>query len=70
MALLQIFDPPKCCSTSVCGPNVDATLTRFAADLEWLKSQGVEVLRYNLAQEPRVFVDHALVKSASSGRCC
>jgi AhpD family alkylhydroperoxidase len=56
----------------VCGPHVDTALTQFSGDLEWLKSQGVEVRRYNLAQEPRVFVDHALVKSAlaKSGEKC
>jgi AhpD family alkylhydroperoxidase len=72
MSVMQVFDPPMCCSTGVCGPHVDATLRHFAADLEWLKSQGVEVQRYNLAQEPRVFADHALVKSAlaKSGEKC
>jgi hypothetical protein len=72
MALLQVFDPPMCCSTGVCGPNVDVAISRFAADLEWLKSQGVKVRRYNLAQEPRVFVDHELVSSAlaKSGEKC
>lgn len=72
MPLMQVFDPLMCCSTGMCGPHVDATITRFAADLEWLKSQGVEVERYNLAQEPGVFADHAVVKSAlaKSGENC
>ena len=72
MTLMQVFDPPMCCSTGVCGPHVDAALTQFSSDLEWLESQGVEVRRYNLAQEPGVFVDHALVKSAlaKSGEKC
>jgi hypothetical protein len=29
-----------CCSTGVCGPAVDPKLTRFAADVEWLRNQG------------------------------
>ena len=72
MSLMQVFDPPMCCSTGVCGPHVDVALTQFSSDLEWLESQGVEVRRYNLAQEPGVFVDHALVKSAlaKSGEKC
>jgi AhpD family alkylhydroperoxidase len=72
MTLMQVFDPPMCCATGVCGPHVDPALTRFSSDLEWLESQGVEVRRYNLAQEPGVFVDHALVKSAlaTSGEKC
>lgn len=64
MARLQVFDPPMCCSTGVCGPQVDPRLPRFAADLEWLRTQGVEVQRYNLAQEPQVFVETAVVKQA------
>ncbi|HBL25929.1 MAG TPA: arsenical resistance operon transcriptional repressor ArsD [Acidobacteria bacterium] len=54
MPVLQVFDPPMCCSTGVCGPSVDPVLPRFAADLEWLRSQGVQVERCNLAQSPAV----------------
>lgn len=62
--LLEVFDPPMCCSTGVCGPSVDPRLPRFAADLDWLRSQGVQVERYNLAQQPKMFADNAEVRSA------
>ena len=55
MPKLAIYDPPMCCSTGVCGPVVDPVLPRIAADLDWLKRQGVEVERYNLAQQPQAF---------------
>jgi len=61
---LQIFDPAMCCSTGVCGPEVDTKLVQFAADLDWLKSQGVIVQRYNLSQNPAAFVENELVKTA------
>ena len=64
MATLQVFDRPMCCSTGVCGPSVNAVLPRFAADLEWLKSQGVIVERYNLAQQPDAFTAHDDVHQA------
>ena len=64
MTLVQVFDPAMCCSTGVCGPSVDPQLVRFAADLDWLKSQGVTVERFNLAQEPRAFAENAAVKHA------
>ncbi len=48
MTLLEVFDPPLCCSTGVCGPDPDARLSQFAADFNWLKSQGVDVRRHNL----------------------
>lgn len=63
MKNLIVFDPPMCCSTGVCGTNVDPVLPRFAADLEWLKTQGVSVTRYNLAQEPGEFVAVDAVKA-------
>ncbi len=59
---LEVFDPPMCCSTGICGPSVDPALTRFAADLQWLASQGIQVVRYNLAQQPQAFVGNPLVK--------
>ena len=59
---LQVFDPPMCCSTGVCGPTVDPSIAQFAADLTWLQGQGVEVVRYNLAQEPLEFAGNDLVR--------
>jgi AhpD family alkylhydroperoxidase len=61
---IQVFDPPMCCSTGVCGPSVDSELVRFAADLDWLKRQGVEVERYNLSQQPAPFASSPVVKDA------
>lgn len=43
---------------------MDPELARFAADLEWLKGQGVAVERYNLSSEPAAFAEHAAVKAA------
>jgi hypothetical protein len=36
MASLQVFDRPLCCSTGICGPEVDPALLALAADLAWL----------------------------------
>lgn len=58
MTKIEVYDPPMCCSTGVCGPDPDEQLARFSADLAWLKSRGVEVRRYNLAQEPAAFTGH------------
>lgn len=64
MQKLEVFDPAMCCSTGICGPSVDPELVRFAADLDWLKGQGVSVVRFNLSQEPGAFAGDAAVKSA------
>lgn len=64
MSKVEVFDPPMCCSTGVCGPNVDPALVRFAADLHWLTNEGVHVERYSLSQQPQAFATNQLVKTA------
>lgn len=64
MTVIRVFDPAMCCSTGVCGPSVDPQLVRFAADLDWLKTQGVSVERFNLSQQPAAFAEDAAVKAA------
>jgi hypothetical protein len=61
---VEVFDPPMCCSTGVCGPSVDPALVTFAADLHWLANQGIVVERYNLAQQPQAFANSEVVKTA------
>jgi AhpD family alkylhydroperoxidase len=65
---LEVFDPAMCCSTGVCGPDVDPKLVQFAADLKWLEEQGVEVRRFNLGQNPAVFVENELVKTTLNNK--
>lgn len=62
MAKVQIYDKPLCCSTGVCGPQVDPVLPRFAADLEWLAERGNLVERFNLAQQPEQFTKNDTVQ--------
>lgn len=59
---LIVFDPALCCSTGVCGPDLDSELVEFAADLKWLAEQGVNVRRHNLAQDPTAFATNSLVR--------
>lgn len=61
---LAVFDPAMCCSSGVCGPDIDPKLMRFAADLEWLSEQGVEVERFNLSQQPTAFATNTPVRQA------
>jgi len=59
---LQIYDPPMCCSTGVCGPAVDPALAAFSAFLGQMQERGTSVARHNLAQEPLAFVQNSEVK--------
>lgn len=63
MTALTIYDPPMCCSTGICGTDVDQRLVDFAADLDWLKAQGVPVRRINLSQEPAEFVANGAINA-------
>lgn len=56
MPKVEVFDPPMCCTSGVCGPEPDERLAQFSANLDWLKRQGIDVRRYNLAQEPTAFI--------------
>ncbi len=58
---IQVFDPPMCCSTGVCGPSVNPELVRFAADLDWLSRQGIDVERSNPSQQPAAFTSAPIV---------
>lgn len=61
MTTIQIFDPALCCSTGVCG--VDQQLVDFSADVDWAKQNGVQIERFNLAQQPTVFAGTPVVKA-------
>lgn len=61
---IEVYEPPMCCSSGVCGASVDPQLVRFSADLDWLKSQGCSVERINLAQQPGAFAQDEAVKAA------
>ena len=69
---LEIYDPPMCCSSGVCGPKVDQTLVAFAATLQWLRTQGVEVERFNPSHQFDCFAANpAVVKAINdSGMEC
>ena len=59
--LMEVFDPPMCCSSGVCGPKVDKRLVQFSAALEWLRAQGVQVQRYNPSHQYEAFAGNATV---------
>jgi hypothetical protein len=62
MSTIQIFDPALCCSTGICGVDVDQQLVDFSADVDWAKQNGAHIERFNLAQEPMVFAENPVVK--------
>jgi hypothetical protein len=68
MKKLEVFDPAMCCSTGVCGVDVDPVLAQFAADLKWVEEHGISVERHNLGQEPQAFAANpAVLKEMEAG---
>lgn len=61
MKTMEIYEPSMCCSTGVCGVNVDTELLRVAAVLDNLQKHGVVVNRYNLSSAPQAFVANDVV---------
>jgi hypothetical protein len=59
---IKVFDPAMCCSTGVCGPEVDQALVNFSADVDWAKQNGAQIERFNLAQQPLTFAEHPVVR--------
>jgi hypothetical protein len=63
MKVIQVFDPVLCCSTGVCGVEVDQALVSFSADADWAKQHGAQIERFNLGQQPGAFAGKALVRA-------
>ena len=72
MKKVQVFDPALCCSSGVCGTDVDQALVTFSADVDWIKQNGGQIERFNLARQPMAFADNAVVKGLleRSGKSC
>lgn len=62
MKTIQIYDPALCCSTGVCGTDIDQKLVDFSADADWARQNGAAIERFNLAQQPMAFAENATVK--------
>lgn len=58
---IEIYDPAMCCSTGLCGPALDPVLVKMNDAVMALKKQGVQVERYNLAQQTKEFMTNKIV---------
>jgi len=60
-ARVEIFDPPMCCPSGLCGPTLDPILLDVNEMVLKLKGKGVTVERYLMAQQPQAFLNNAEV---------
>ncbi|RJQ16206.1 MAG: arsenical resistance operon transcriptional repressor ArsD [Nitrospiraceae bacterium] len=58
---IEIYDPAMCCSSGLCGPGIDPVLVKMNETVLTLKKQGIEVERFNLAQQPKAFLENKTV---------
>lgn len=58
---VEIFEPPMCCPTGLCGPTVDPVLLDINEMALKLKAEGVQVERYMLSAQPQAFVSNTEV---------
>lgn len=61
--IIEVFEPALCCNTGVCGTDPSQALISFTADCAYLASHGVQVVRHNLVNDPRAFVDNEAVSA-------
>lgn len=57
-AVVEIFDPPMCCPTGLCGPALDQTLLDVSEMLLALQTAGVRVERYQMTSNPNAFLNN------------
>ncbi|VGO17392.1 Arsenical resistance operon trans-acting repressor ArsD [Pontiella desulfatans] len=63
MKTLKIYDPAMCCSSGVCGPDVDTELVQLAGFLKNLDEAAVTVERYNLSQQPAAYTSGIIAET-------
>ena len=57
-AAVELYDPPMCCPTGLCGPSLDQTLLDVGDMLLALQQAGVRVERYQMTSHPHKFMNH------------
>ncbi len=60
-AEVELFDPPLCCPTGICGPTVDQTLLDVNEMVLALKAAGATVERYQMTANPNAFLSNVEV---------
>lgn len=59
LAVVELFDPPMCCPTGLCGPTLDQTLLDVNEMILALQAEGVHVERYQMTGNPNAFLSNA-----------
>ena len=60
-AQVEIFDPPMCCPTGLCGPTLDQTLLDVSEMILALQAASVTAERYQMTSHPTTFINNSEV---------
>lgn len=55
---IEIFDPPMCCPTGICGPTIDQELLDVQEMIRELEDRGYRVERYQMTSNPGKFTEN------------
>lgn len=61
MSKLEIYEPPLCCPTGVCGPAPDPALAVLQENILRWKKEGIDVERLAINQAPQRFMTNPTV---------
>jgi hypothetical protein len=56
---VELFDPPMCCPTGLCGPALDQTLLDVNDMVLALQRENLRVERYQMTSNPNAFLGNA-----------
>jgi hypothetical protein len=65
---VEVFDPPLCCPTGLCGPVLDTTLLDLGEAIVALQSEGHAVTRHMMTTDPQAFMRNRDVYEAIRAR--
>lgn len=65
---IEVFDPPMCCPTGLCGPVLDTTLLDLGEAIVALQSEGHAVTRHMMTSDPQAFMHNHEVYEAIRAR--
>jgi hypothetical protein len=57
-AVIELFDPPMCCPTGLCGPSLDQTLLNVSEMIMAVQAEGLTVERYQMTSHPHKFMNN------------
>lgn len=57
-AVVELYDPPMCCPTGLCGPSLDQALLDVSEMIQSLENDGISVERYQMTSHPQKFINN------------